>query len=784
MELLIDGAPCDLGAASLAVPGVDLLRCASPAACREGRTLRLTLPSTPRNDALFRFAGDPHAAERFDAAPHRAELLEAGARLLEGGVRLTASSRTGYGIEIRDGAPAWADLAALRRLDELPLAYAGQLTPTAIVAGWRDASPVKFFPVVRDEYPRRSDPLDLLPALRILSVDDYHPFLSVASLLEALFDEAGFRLESRFLRSPLFRSLYMSGAYSSRDTSAAVERMGFSARRLAPATAEADSSGRVYADPAAQYASVGNIVESASPLAVDADGEPVEGLYNHGGCFTLDDGRLGYRPTTSLSVSFEYRLRYTTDHRILSRTRLQGFDSLYLGPGARMEFRLANRYEDRRGAPVAGSRCRVVVFDHASGTRYRLSCTVDGTAGRPVGEFAARTALVDLPAGERLSAPLLEYGAAAGWLPYEGDWALYDGYVGERGRTVVELTLRTPSRLLSAASTTRFDTLFFYGAEPGMSLTLHKECALRPLFTDRPGFGADVTLADVARQGIRAIDLAEAVAHLFNLRFVTDAARRTLYVEPADDLGEGLEEVDWSDRTDLSQPVVRRERAAELHERHTWRYRTGTGAVARLERGEGVPYGGWSLSTPGFAALRGERESVNPLFAASLSAAGSCAEAPSALLPLLGDRDDRSGELPAPILVRYAGMHPLPAGERWGYPAEEGAYPLAAFHFPGDGSAEGFTLSFSDRDGIPGLRRYHERSHRTACSRERIELSLRLAPDEFEALLSPGGGGVDPRARFRIDTGAGVVRARLCGVGPYDPAAASVRCTFDRLWED
>lgn len=783
MELLIDDTPCDLLAVP-ALPGLDLLRYASPAACREVRSLRLALPASATNDALFRFAGDPHAAERFDAAPHRAEVREAGALLLAGSVRLLASTPTGYEVELREEAPGWADGAARRRLDELPVPFVGQLTPTAVVAGWSDRSPVKFFPVLRDEYPRRNDAHDLLPALRLLPVDDCHPFLHVATLLETLFAESGYRVESRFLRSPFFRSLHMSGAYASHDTSAAVARMGFSARRLTAASAAADSSGRVYADPAALYASVGNIVESASPQAVDADGEPVEGLYNHGGCFTLSDGRIGYRPPVAVSAAFDYRLRYTTDHRILSRTRLRGFDALYLGPGARLEFRLANRYEDRRAALAPSTRYRALVFDHAEGTRYRLTCTADGRPGALLGEFAARSAAVTSPVGASPSAPVLEYRTAEGWRPYDGDWALYDGYVEERGRTTVELAVRTPSRRLSPDATVRFDELFFYGAEEGMTLTLHKECALAVSFSDRPGFGSTLRFADVARLGIRQIDLAEGLAHLFNLRFVTDAASRTLYVEPADDLGEGLEEVDWSGRTDFSQPIVRRVRAAELHERHTWRYRPATGATARLEREEGVPYGSWSLPTASSAALRGEREEANPLFAASLPVAGGYADAPSALLTTLGDRDDPTGAPAAPVLVRYAGMHPLPAGERWGYPAPEGAYPLAVFHFAGSDSAEGFTLSFSDRDGIPGLRRYHERTHREASLRERIELSLRLSPDEFGMLREPGSGKVDPRARFRIDTGAGVVRARLCGVGSYDPAAPSVRCTFDRLTED
>ena len=129
-------------------------------------------------------------------------------------------------------------------------------------------------------------------------------------------------------------------------------------------------------------------------------------------------------------------------------------------------------------------------------------------------------------------------------------------------------------------------------------------------------------------------------------------------------------------------------------------------------------------------------------------------------------------------------MHPLPEGERWGYPSGEAAYPLAAFHFAGDAAAAGFTLCFEDRDGVRGLHRFYDRQTTREARRERIALSLRLAPDEFAALLAPGTGAPDIRSVFRIDTGTGVVRALLDTVEEYDPEAASVRCTFTRLTED
>lgn len=786
MELMIDGVRCDLGTKRIAVPGYDAGRLADVDACREGRTLTLAIPATPRNDAALRFARDPYAAPRFGEELHTGRITHEDAVLLEGTVRLLSASDEEFRIEIREGGARWAEQAARRMFNTLGIDYLATLNPTTVCESWTADTPVRFFPVHRDEYPQQSNAQDLLAAERMLSVDDYHPYLQIAPLVERIFAEAGYTVESRFLKSEFFRSLFMSGAYSSTDTAAAEARMGFFARRLGPVTAEANSSGRVYADPKALYNTVGNLVETATPQTLDADGEPVPELANNGGCFAMQNGAIGFTPPAEVNVGFEFRLRYTTDHRILSRTQLRGFDSVYLGPGSEMRFALANRYRDRRDELAANRTYRVVVFDHTAGSRYRLTCTRDGAAGVQWGDFASRSAQVTTPAAGLCSAPALFIAAGSSWVPYTGDWALYDGYIGETGQTVVELRVRTAPERIAAGTTRRFDQIYLFGAEAEMSVTLHKECSLQPVFRSGPGFGSRIRFADVAQHRIRQAELLRALAHLFNLRFHTDEATRTVRIEPADDFFGAGPEADWRAKCDLSQPVVREEIAAGIRERRTWRYREGDGAVARFDAGHDEPLGAWSFDVPSRAALQGEEVRINPLFRPTINAAGDYPNAPSALLMQVGDRDDltQAGSEVSPRIVRYAGMHPLPAGERWGYPSQQEAYPLAAFHFAGDAQAEGFTLGFEDRDGIRGLNRFLERQLRTEGSLERITLSLRIAPHEFEALLTPGTGAPDIRSVFRIETGRGAVAATLHRIEAYDPEAASVRCTFTRLPED
>ncbi len=123
----------------------------------------------------------------------------------------------------------------------------------------------------------------------------------------------------------------------------------------------------------------------------------------------------------------------------------------------------------------------------------------------------------------------------------------------------------------------------------------------------------------------------------------------------------------------------------------------------------------------------------------------------------VGDRDDvqEDGTNFTPRIVRFAGLHPLPAGERWGYPSGLAEYPLAAFHFTGDAATEGFTLCFEDRDGIRGLHHRYDRQAAQEATCQRITLSLRLAPHEFESLFTPGTGmrrpafGIPARHRGR-----------------------------------
>lgn len=383
IRILIDGIPCDTDTRPAIALDYDASALAVPDSGRTGRSLRLELPATPENRALLGWPSDLHAAAPFNLAPHRGAVYADDALLLEGPVslRATALGAPGdrYRIEIREGGAAWAETAARTMFNAFPIEYRAYLTPTTVWQSWTDDKPVKFFPVKRDAYPVTNSSVGLQPALRILSPDDYHPFLSVAALVGSLFAAEGYTLKSRFAESAFFRSLYMSGAYPSKDMAGMRRHMDFLARRRTEATAEADAQGRVYASPYMSAHSVGNLVETAHAGDPDPEGNPMTELFNHGNCFRIEQGQILFRPPVEVSVGFRYRLRYVTDYRIRSRQWLEGFDSVYLGDGIDAPGRLLNRFADRRGALQSGRQYRAVVFDHIDGTQYRATCSAGGS---------------------------------------------------------------------------------------------------------------------------------------------------------------------------------------------------------------------------------------------------------------------------------------------------------------------------------------------------------------------------------------------------------------------
>ena len=153
----------------------------------------------------------------------------------------------------------------------------------------------------------------------------------------------------------------------------------------------------------------------------------------------------------------------------------------------------------------------------------RLRCTTDG-AETTLTDFTTRSTLFTTPQGTTLVNARLYRNVSGVYVPYTEDWALYDGYIGETGRTEVQITVRTSPESVTPTAPKYFRQISFYGAEEGMNFTISRRCRLRPCFSSAPGYGAALAFDDVARHEIRQAELLRALAHLFDLRFHTDGS--------------------------------------------------------------------------------------------------------------------------------------------------------------------------------------------------------------------------------------------------------------------
>lgn len=789
MELIIDNQICDLNPDTTLKLGWSAEQLRSVEALREGISITLELPSTPTNDLLLQDARLPHMADRFNFSLHRATVREHGVELFEGVVRLRSCSPQNparcYRIELRGGATDWAKTAALQRLDKLPIPFDRKLLPTSVCDSWSESEQtVRFLPVAYDDYRAPYVAGSMRAVEQLLSVDDFYPFLHLKTLLEAIFSQAGYSVVSDFMNGAFFRSLYISGAYPSADTAMRKKRMDFLAQRSHSTTAVADVAGRVYASPFVAVNTVGNLVDACLPNTPDEEGNPLTECFSTNGCFTLEEGEILFRPLSEVEAGFEYHLRYRTDYRILSRHRLRGFDSVYLGEGADFRSELPNRFADRREEFIAGQQYRIVVFDYQPGESFRLRLE----SGEVAKIFSSRSEVVTLSPTADTGSPWLEWlnPTTNTWEPYTEDWALYDGYISEQGSTEAELRIRTPTEHLGPTSPKRFRHIFFHGADEGMTFTLLKGSSLRPVFSPRPGYGERLTWAEVAGHDFRQAELLEAVRHLFDLCILSDETAKRVVIEPYGDFYEREQATDWSNRV-VEGSLRVEQHDCEEHESRRYGYLTGDGAVERLNKTLESPFGEWVSKGESMASLEGEEELRNPLFAPTLNEAGHFEGAPSASILRVGNRDREEGfenfEF-SPRIVSFRGLKPLPAGERLGAPAPDGVYPSATFHRAEEGE-EGFTLCFEDRDGVEGIHRFLDPREAVRKRGERITLKLLLGADEFEALRHRSTAdtvGMDALFLFRL--GAESVRCRLEAVEEYNPREGVATCRFSLLNDD
>ena len=779
MELYIDNRLC-LTDAATTTPTIrfDSADLRSFEALRAGARYRLSIPICRQNREIIGYDDRILDATSFNNADHKARIEFEGVALIEGTVLLlgTESSTEGgrYTIEIISGAHEWARTASMRQIDQVGIDYASTFNSTTITNSWYNDQVVRLLPVQRDRYADTRSDVELMPVQQIPALSDFHPFVSVPKMVEAIFADAGYTVESSLFNSSPFSRLVMSGRYAEHDTSRLDARMGFRAGRTTAKTATASNQGLVYANPFTSLNSVGNLVDTTVPTEAATD------LHAADDSFRLVEGEAVFSPPEKVNASIVCKLHYATDYRIVSRYLLQGFDTIYLDSVNSYRFALANRFVDHRPTFRSGMEYRCVVFGHSTGTNYRLMYVAQrgSTMTESIAvEFSADNALFSIPSTVTAYEPTLLYKplGATTYVPYPNDWALYAGYVEMTGQTEVTVTVATAPREISASEPFEFRKIAFGGAAQGQTMTLYASTRAYPSFQPNPALGSTFTLADILHHDMRQVDLLEALAQMFNLRFYTDPAERKVYIESAADMVERENVIDWSDRVIPSLPIAVTQTAIDSNEATRHRYQTGDGAVARYNQQHDDRFGEWVGEVSSRLADEGERDACNTLFAPTINASEIIALAPSVSLPQVGDRDaDDPAQLNFPTkILLYNGMKTLPDDERWGLVA--GAYPHAAFH-----STEG-SLCYEDRDGAKGLHRYFDAHYEELNSARRVTLSLQLSAADLLPIITTDPAHRDLRSTFRLTIGGEEGLYRLEAVEEWRAEECVARCRFVQL---
>ncbi len=802
MELYIDDQKVDTDLSTRVSVSLSVAAVTDPRKGRAGYTRTMQLPMTALNDQIFGFAGEIHAKERFNAAEHSGRVEHEGATLIEGPVFLSrvqksteaalaknsqSNSHGFYEVYIIGAAKEWVAKASAKSLGSTSVTYSRAMTGPNILAGWTDSAPVKFLPVARETQQKDQSSGNIIPRMKILSSDDYHPFIHAGTLLKRIFAENGYTVVSNFVDSQPFSQLYISGRYKTSEPGALKADMDFLARKVSNASSTANYMGRVYADPYVGVNSVGNIVDTAQ-IEETASKTTHNDVFTHNGCFQKDDKRVAFVPTSECSVGFQYHIAYTSQYRIKNRSELAGFNRIYLGEVAQVrEFSIANPYVDRRPNLRPFHSYKAMIFNHNPNYQYQLrftSRTAGGALTIHAVPLGSKLSSFTTPSAAVIESPVIQYRPSSiyAWatMPVTAsDWAIYDGFIEESGDIDLEITLRTAPETISPSRPKFFDSIFFEGAESGMRLTLSDRSWVRPIFYAQPSEGLTLSFADVCAHQTSQMDFINSLRQMFNLCFQTDNRERAVRVEPAESFFDASRVIDLTGRVDLSRPVEIEELGGDLAREMAWSYRGGDGAVASFNRANGGQLGRWSAVVEGAADHLSEWE--NPLFTPSLNTDDAYAGAPSALLIRVGD-DTPAAESPErtenlnflPKIVRYEGLASLPQNESWGWPLSAASYPKAAFHAP----ESGYTLCFEDRDGCTGLHSRWERDLRLWNHSRRITAWLTLSAADIASLAFPAGGEAGFGALYRIVIDGEQCVCRLEEVCDYSPGAASTKCVL------
>jgi hypothetical protein len=797
MKVLIDGHEADIDERTEVSITLSVASRSELESSRTGYSKTILLPPTTNNSTLLGVPDDTNALHHFNHGDHTARIEKDGCTVLEG-VPVVAESVSGdqgyYKLNIVGAGSEWVRKAAATPLRALGVEFDEALTAQNIRDSWTWNKPVRFLPVHRPSL----EPLDvwnnIIPPLRTLTPDDYHPFIHLRTILERTFAEAGYTLSSQFLGGPLFDSLYISGNYPTRDVSSIRQRVDFRAGRTTEAIAWADHLGRVYASPYDSQYGLGNIVDTVDP-SQNTNGVTAAGVFSNGGYFRMNDsGHMEFAPPVPVTVAFEYRIAYRTEYHIDPWTmKIKGFDTINLGGSNEYKFQLKLPFPDHKGGVLQPNHTyHLYIRNYIPGARYQrhyieitnpyanLDNLQDGDYTVYYGNYVASPLEIIRVGDYRHAIHLVEVdrGDGEGYKSLDSsEWAIYDSSMPFDGFADIEATVRTEAVTVTSSNPKTFYDIWFGGADPWMSMTLLPGTTLRPIFTYGATEGSQLDFPSVAaHDNVSCLDIVRACKQMFNLYFLTDRRNKVVYVEPRDNFYTTTPTIDLGGRIDFSRPITVSDPASEASRVMTFCYAPADEAVAEQERlATQKNFGSYSVPIASSLAAEGEKRYANPLFAPSVNTRGGYSRAVAASLLRVGSsQNPDEANFPMKV-VRYTGMKPLPAGQTWGWPGEQSQYPLLAFHEP----REGISLAFEDRDKMVGLHTFWDNNLALLSGGRRVQLYVDMRPDDIEPLVCPDGQGRDFRAQYRLTIGGESAIYRLEEAADYNPATqTTTKCTF------
>lgn len=788
IELWIDDQMCDIEKLPAIPINYDIVRLADVEGARSGRTIELELPVTSRNEAMFAPSRDIYATSRFNNQHHRAVVKRNGVVVFEGTAYLRSTTINKecsgcYKIKICEGGAEWVESVVHGRLSDLDIPFSAYYNLSYIEDSWKSDRAVHFLPVWRGGK-RYAYSSSALPPERVMLTDDYYPFISVAAMVKAMFAGLGYTLHSSLLDSEMGQSLCMSGDYSRSDAFEAKAKCDFLARRSSPITATADYMGRVYTTTSMATHTIGPIVDTADPLAVDSDGVQMVETFNTLNVFSKNRfGNICFTPSKSVKAGFMLHLEYTTEYKILSRERLMGFDIVEGVNGLRVDFPLVNTYQDFRNKLSSNWQYRAMVFNHISGREYKLMATPAAGSSYSMGQWSSRSALVTTSALKPTKVELYyRDNSSAGWAIYQDDWALYEGFIEEEGEVNVAMDIRMAPTDIAAGEVYELDKIWFGGAEQGMKITVGNGTTLRPYFSAIPGYGSLLQFEDIAPRHIRQSELLAALGEMFNLVFFTDRERKAVYIEPLEAFYKEESVIDIANAIDYRRGIAVSDSGLDTPQRYLFAYRDEDAASHKFNNENETVVGEWSYYNPLRGTIDSERRVGNQLFTTTINRVDIVDNAPSASVIQVGDigaSEEGSDQAFTPHIVCYKGMHILPEGECWIANQKRNEYPYAAFV-----DNVNVNLGFETRNGIEGLHSYHLPALLRQTEGHRVTLDLCLTLAETASLLTDNGPKPSVRTLYRFEIQGESSLYRMVEIGSWDTENGVVQCTFERVLKD